>query len=34
MCGDGPLKEYATKELNDILGDDFTYGGVVSGNLK
>ncbi len=34
LCGDGPLRSYCIEECRKILGDDFEYRGVVSGNDK
>jgi glycosyltransferase involved in cell wall biosynthesis len=34
LCGNGPLKEYCIKECISILGNDFEYKGVVSGQNK
>ncbi|MCP1382041.1 glycosyltransferase family 4 protein [Runella salmonicolor] len=34
LCGDGPLRAYCVDECQELLGDDFEYRGVVSGNDK
>lgn len=34
LCGDGPLRELFASECSEILGADFEYRGVVSGNDK
>jgi glycosyltransferase involved in cell wall biosynthesis len=34
LFGDGPLKQFIINNLNDILGNQFVYGGVVSGIKK
>jgi glycosyltransferase involved in cell wall biosynthesis len=34
LCGAGPLEEYAVKEFTDIMGDDFSFNGIVSGEEK
>jgi glycosyltransferase involved in cell wall biosynthesis len=34
LCGDGPLRAYCVDECQQLLGEDFEYRGVVSGNDK